>query len=515
VDRRGFLRIGATGLGVAALAPTVGCAPDEPAPSGVFAHGVAAGLHSDSEVVLWTRVDPRVSDVTDLTWEVATDSSMSNIVAAGNVTASPAVDHTAKVLVGGLGADRSWWYRFSAGTAVSPIGRARTLPSPGSSPDSLRLAFASCQHYSAGFYSAWRQVAERDLDAVVFLGDYIYEIGEGPLGVRWEPFSVALTLDDYRKRYRLYRSDPDLQAAHAAHPWTLVWDDHEVFNDHDAALLAADPARAAAAHQAWFEYLPVWPTDGTQIYRSFRWGKLAELTMTDTRQYRSEHLPASPIGTLLDDAYLNPDRSIYGETQRQWLFDTLASAQHDGVRWKLLGNQVMVAPLRLVDLDEPIWRQLDPNLPPHQGLYLATEAWDGFPAERERMLEFLSTEAIGDVIVLTGDYHAFFQAAIHRDMDDPTSPVLAQEFVVSSISSTPFNLVEPITEAFNGGTIPATPPFAYSDTNRNGIGYVTVTPTEATVTFSAHDARSTAVPSPAAAWTMAAGDPTATRVTPT
>lgn len=203
MDRRGFLRIGATGLGVAALAPTVGCAPDEPAPSGVFAHGVAAGLHSDSEVVLWTRVDPRVSDVTDLTWEVATDSSMSNIVAAGNVTASPAVDHTAKVLVGGLGADRSWWYRFSAGTAVSPIGRARTLPSPGSSPDSLRLAFASCQHYSAGFYSAWRQVAERDLDAVVFLGDYIYEIGEGPLGVRWEPFSVALTLDDYRKRYRL------------------------------------------------------------------------------------------------------------------------------------------------------------------------------------------------------------------------------------------------------------------------------------------------------------------------
>ncbi len=511
MKRRDFLRLSATGAGAAALLPVAGCAPEPAAPTTPFSCGIASGLHSETAVVLWTRLDPRLTDSATVDWALASDPALTNVVATGTAAAPLDHDHCVKVLVDGLDADGEYWYQFTVGDVVSAVGRTRTLPAAGSSPTSLTMAFTSCQMYSAGYYGAWREIAGQDLDAVLFLGDYIYEMGLGPIGVRWESFSPAHTADDYRAKYRLYKSDPDLQAAHAAHPWLLIWDDHEVFNDHDAALLAADQPRADAAHQTWFDYQPVMPIDGFQIYRSLRWGDLGEIVLTDSRQYRDKHLDTTVIGALYDAAYTDPNRSILSAPQRQWLFDTLDESQADGIRWKLLANQVLMAPLRILDLDEPQLRALDPSLPKHAGLYTSLDGWDGFPAERDVVLGHLASAGISDVVILTGDFHSFFQAALRADYDDAASPVVANEFLTSSISSTPFSLVEDLNEGANNGTMVTHPQFGFVDLHHNGYGIIRCTPDATTVTFRTNNAATNNATTDAATWTIATGDTTAVR----
>ena len=292
MDRRAFLKAGTVGLGgLWLVGPGCSPPPDYAPPSNgtPFTLGVLSGLHSPTETVLWTRLDPNAAPgASSITWQVATDPAMVTIVESGTTAVGSESDFTAKVLVGGLEPDRSYWYRFAVDGVASPVGRARTLPRPDALPDRLNLAYASCQEWSAGWYNAWRGIAAEDVDAVVWLGDYIYESGGfTPLiDVRRDTVGGSDDLASYRAKYRLYRSDPLLQAGHAAHPLVPVWDDHEFKNDYNSWSLVDDAARGRDAYRAWFEYMPVWPIDGTRIHRRLRWGRLAELTMLDTRQFR-------------------------------------------------------------------------------------------------------------------------------------------------------------------------------------------------------------------------------------
>jgi alkaline phosphatase D len=504
VDRRGFLRASA-GLGGVALlggcvlpegfGPPVYVPPSDGTP---FTLGVASGLHSASEVVLWTRVEPSLADgASTLGWTIASDPTMETVVASGTVEVSAASDHTAKVLVGGLQPDRSYWYRFGIAGAQSPLGRARTLPAAGAVTP-LRLAFCSCQNWQSGWYNAWEGIAAEDLDAVVFLGDYIYEsAGSAGIGdVRRDPVGESATLETYRAKYRLYRSDPSLRRAHAAHPLVPVWDDHEFkdnFNRYDVEV--EDPARAQAGFRAWFEYMPVWPIDGFRIHRSLRWGSVGELFLLDTRQYRDiqadgheAHGSFVGAGRTIRTAAA-PDRSILGASQRAWLLDGLEGAQGDGVAWKLVGNQVMISPLRIADLDEPIFRQLDPTRPRHDGIYLNMDDWDSYLWERDLLLAHLHDRKIGDVGVLTGDVHSFWQASVRVDFDDLGSPFVLNEFVGGSISSTGPGILGDGARSIEPAPPAWSPPFRYVDFRRNGYGVVSVTPDRMTVAYRVCDVK--------------------------
>ena len=512
MDRRNFLRVSATGAGLAALGGTaLACAPATTPLTGVFSLGVASGLHSDSEAVLWTRVDQQNAPlVTSVGWELADSPTFANILQTGTAAVSAAADGCVKVLVGGLASDTSYWFRFNGGSATSPVGRARTIPSATATPASLKIAFASCQSYTSGFYGAWRDIAAQDVDFVLFLGDYIYESIAIQLlrSVRPEPTADVNTLDLYRAKYRLYRSDPDLKAAHAAHPLVPVWDDHEIQNDYDKTVFSTDPVRAAAAYQAWFEYMPVWPIAGNQIYRNLRWGNLGEVFCLDSRQYRDEHL-GTPLLGILGLQVMTGDlqatgRSMLGTDQRQWLLDGLDQAQSDGVTWKLIGNQVMIAPLRIQDGDTPAARAADPSLPKHAGLYLGTDSWDGFGWERDLILGHLDTAGVHDVAFLTGDDHAFYGVALTTDFDNDTAPKVAYEYTGGSITS-PSGITE---NALAGGfaTFPTFPAFDYGEIRKNGYGLAVCTPTEMQVTFMELDCTTAAgMPSPAVRFTTTPG----------
>ena len=522
--RRDFLRLGAGGVGAVALGSATACAPTGPAgpptPVDLYSMGIASGLHSPTEIVCWTRSEPLLSAGHDLVLEVATDATMTDLVWTSTHTPSAAADHTVKVKPDGLTTDTVYWYRFredGGANRLSPVGRARTLPAPGAAVSSLSLAYASCQNYANGFYAAWRHIASQPVDAVLFLGDYIYEAESiHAFGVvRAEPNTTCATLTDYRERYRLYKSDADLQLAHAAHPFVPIWDDHEVHNDYDKLVFVHDPLRAAAAYQAWFEYQPVWPVDGTRTYRDLRWGNLGSIFMLDTRQYRDGHSDGTPLvgPRALGPFEASPERSILGLPQRSWLLDGLDAAQADDVPWKLIGNQVLIAPLRTIDLDTPENRALDPNLVKHAGFYSSSsfDTWDGFPVERDMLLAHLNGNAIENTTFLTGDYHAFWAAGVTPDFDDPSAPIVANDYATGAISSAggAFNEI-----FMSGGTgaLGFTPGFDYMDLFRNGYGLVEADHSELRVTFYAHDARFlSAVPVPVVRFTQTPGNPIASK----
>jgi alkaline phosphatase D len=518
--RREFLKAGASGVGVAATGGlAAACAPMVPTvPVTTWSAGIASGLHSPTELVLWTRVDPGAEPgTTSVDWEVATDPAFATIVASGTAAVSTASDSTVKVLAGGLSPATDHWYRFVLPASTSPVGHARTMPAPGDAVSGFTFAFASCQAYACGYYGAWRDIAARDLDAVLFLGDYIYEAATIQLlgKVREEGTVEAKTLAQYRAKYRLYKSDPDLQAAHAAHAFMLTWDDHEIHNDYDKTVFILEPQRAADAYQAWFEYQPVWPTDGTRIYRDVRWGDLGHLFVLDTRQYRDDHSPGAPLIGIrpLGQAEVVPTRTILGADQKAWLLGGLADAQADGVPWKLIGNPTMIAPIRVVDLDTPENRALDPNLIKHAGFYTNSnfDSWDGFPVERDAVLSQLATGGIENVSFLSGDYHSFWQAGLTPDFDDPTAPVVANDFAAGAISSAGGAFTE---NALYGGHPTTSPTFSFIDTTSNGYGLVEGTSAELAVTYLAFNAQyRSATPQPKVRFTLTPGDPIPT-ITP-
>ena len=514
MDRRGVLRLGAGGGLAVALGAATSCAPEPVAPTRVFSQGIASGLHSHTEVVLWSRVAPELAggDLS-VAWEVATDDSFSSVVAHGTAVAAAGADHTVKVLVGGLDPNRSYWYRFRHSAEDSRTGRARTLPAPGSPVGSMSFAFASCQSYNAGYYAAWRDVATRDVDAVLFLGDYIYEsalinlLGAARSG---DLVNTATTLEDYRAKYRIYKTDPDLQAAHEAHPFVPIWDDHEVFNDYNREVFVDEPLRAAGAYQAWFEYQPVWPISGTRIHRDLPWGDLGHVFMLDGRQYRDPHRSdALPVGAMPITSYETAvGRTLLGDQQRDWLLDGLTAASAAST-WKVIGNPVMISPLRVLDLDTPELRAQDPDLPKHAGFYTnsAFDSWDGFVWERDLLLSHLAAGGIENTVFVTGDYHSFWQSGLTPDFDDEAAPLVANEFAAGAISSGGGAINENVLfgGAENG---PYQPGFNFINGSHNGYGLLEATPTEMTVSYLANNATSaTMVPGPIARFTLEAGDP--------
>jgi alkaline phosphatase/alkaline phosphatase D len=361
------------------------------------------------------------------------------VVAAGTVTTGPARDHTVKVEVGGLVAARVYWYRFGMDGVWSPVGRTATTAAADSAVALLRAGVVSCSNWEAGFFAAYRHLAARgDLDVVIHLGDYLYEYGTGQFGAGGSvvrpvaPAHEVLTLADYRIRHGLYKTDPDLRALHAAVPWVITWDDHEVANDqwsggadnHTPATEGDYAARLAAARQAYFEWMPVRVGPGGRIFRRVRYGRLAELSMLDLRSYRSKQAS----GAAVDD----PARTIAGDDQMSWLKSGLAAST---AQWKLVGNPVMIA--RLDVGAAPAWL-LGPLAKllgiPENGGVLSTDQWDGYNADRNELVDHLRANQVRNAVFLTGDIHTSWANEVTTRATGSSNPAAA-EFVVPSVTS--------------------------------------------------------------------------------
>src|SRR5690606_28830544 len=323
-------------------------------------------------------------------------------------------------------ADRVYWYRFVSGGEVSPIGRTRTAPAVDAQPDRFKLAFASCQHYETGHYTAHRHLAEEDLNLVIFLGDYIYEGGINQRAVRKHTSPEITTLDDYRGRYALYKTDANLQAAHAAFPWTVTWDDHEVDNNYAGEISQDDDPvelflqRRAAAYQAYYEHMPPRRTfmprvPDLRLYRRLRFGNLLELTMLDTRQYRTDQPCGDSVTPPCTQTYA-PEATILGSEPEQWLFDGLGRS---AARWNLLGNQLPMAEIDRVAGPERAYQM---------------DQWSGYVQSRDRLMAFLQERRVSNPIVATGDVHRNWVAELQLDPTRLTSPTVGTEFVGTAMT---------------------------------------------------------------------------------
>jgi alkaline phosphatase D len=426
-SRRRFLK------GVAALAVSTPPFCSARAQTYPFALGVASGYPSPSGFTLWTRLNG-FQVPAPVKWEIASDEAMRNIVIAGEETARAEWAHSVHVDVQGLAPQRAYWYRFSAGDAQSPIGRTRTAPGAGAAVERLRFAFASCQQYEQGYYGAYRHIVADEPDFIAFLGDYIYESTWGKEHVRSHGAPRPYTLEDYRARYALYKSDPDLQAAHAACPWLVIWDDHEVDNDYADDRpedgMAREPflLRRAAAYRAYYEHMPL-PArmrprgPDLRLHTEVNWGSLARLYMLDTRQHRSWQACPRPKRTggsnTVDvetcTALAAPGRSMLGRAQERRLENALRDS-HAG--WNVLAQTTRMSQ----------WDQK-----PGTGRLAWTDGWDGYPAARGRLLSALKNSA--NPVVIGGDVHLFHVAQLKENFDDPDSPTVASEFVGTSITS--------------------------------------------------------------------------------
>jgi alkaline phosphatase D len=495
--RRGFVKA----VVASAAVPWSGCgssgdpdAPEdtipEPSPSEqadrVFPQGIASSDPRPDGVLLWTRVEPPAADEAAVVrWYVALDEAFTEPVATGELVAEPEVDHTVRVRLVDLQPYTWYWYRFSVegpdGTVTTQTGRTKTAPTADMDVP-VRFAVTSCQEYVGRWYHAWRRLVEREpeLDFVLFLGDYIYESIADP---RFQPLDsprsltlpdgmsldgtpgnlVAVTLADYRALYRQYRSDPELRRVHARYPFVVIWDDHEFSNDgwQDVANefdgergLERDTARRQAATRAWFEHVPVdVPYDGEAAfpsdvvtYRALRYGRHAELLLTDQRYYRDDHLvpeteaelsvgklmPNSALGSRIlalkagfDALEAETPPAMLGEAQERWLVDAVSGSD---ATWKLWASALMMAQL-VLDLREveeapPLLRNV---------FYFKLDQWDGFRTERARILSQLA--GVRDLVVLSGDLHGNYAAHLRPDFDDPSTPATAVELTVTGISS--------------------------------------------------------------------------------
>jgi alkaline phosphatase D len=443
-----------------------------------FSLGVASGAPRPDGFVLWTRLAPEPlstdpetpggmsgGDVT-LGYEIATDDAMQNVVRRGDAVAEQKFAYSVHLDVAGMQSGRPYWYRFKTGDAVSPIGRAITLPAPGGSLDRLRFAFVSCSNYEHGYFSAYRHLTDEHPEVALFLGDYIYDTIEEnkPIVRRHSDGVVATTLPTYRNRYAQYRLDLDLQRLHAEVPAIVTWDDHEVENDYadQWSQWFVEPARfllqRAAAYQAFYEHMPVRPIlshpDGPvmRVYDRFTFGDLLEVSMIDGRQYRSREAcygPPNKGGGHVETndscpERLSPGRSMMGFAQEAWLYEALA---HTKAQWNVIGQDVLMAQ----------YRQKRKNV---EGFW--TDDWDGYPANRTRLLQHIRDSKVPNPVVVGGDIHSFFANDLRVDFDDPASPVVATEFVGTSISSygPPYDLL--------AQTLPDNPHVHFFESRRRG-----------------------------------------------
>lgn len=403
-----------------------------------FALGIASGDPSHDGVVLWTRLAPSPLDPDGglrpepiaVSWEVARDESMREVVRRGEAVATPQLGHSVHVEVDGLEPGRPYWYRFHAGDATSPVGRAVTAPAPSALPDRLRLAFASCAHWETGHYNAYDDMARSPIDLVFHLGDYIYESGARDGQVRKHAGPKLRTLADYRVRHAQYKTDPALQAAHAACPWVVTWDDHEVENNWAGAFSErkdTDPVafleQRACAYQAYYEAMPLRSRSLPQgahmkLYRSIPYGRLATFQVLDTRQYRTDQ-PNDDRPSDLNEAALSPKNTMLGARQADWLKGALLrSTGH----WNVLAQQVMMG---------MVIRARKPGDP---AVY-SMDQWPGYAYERMKLVEFLAERRVPNPVVLTGDIHSSWVNDLRVDDRRHDTPIVATEFVGTSVSS--------------------------------------------------------------------------------
>ena len=441
-----------------------------------FALGVASGEPTPDGMVLWTRLAPQPKEIgggmtsapVAVRWEIAEDPALKRVVGRGEVMAASEAAHSVHVEVAGLKPGRDYWYRFTAGGHESPVGRTRTAPARGASVERLKIAYSSCQKYEAGFYSAHAAIAAEAPDLVLFLGDYIYEKAATDKGVRRHPPTQAADLATYRQRYAWYKADADLQAAHAAAPWMVTWDDHEVADDYanDRAYTTRDPEAflkiRAAAYQAYYEHMPLRRTSmpvGPQmlLYRSLDWGNLAQLQMVDDRQYRAHRTcDAVSEGKRIPadcPERFDPKRSLLGETQERWLQDRFRTTP---ARWNFLGQQTLVSAMKVED-----------------GRY-TNDGWDGYVQTRQRVLEGWRDAKVSNPVALGGDLHCFIAGDLALE---PGGKPIASDFVGGAISSLGRDNVNMAQTLVNN------PHLKFAEGETRGYGRVDLTRKTCMVTF--------------------------------
>ncbi|HTF61856.1 MAG TPA: alkaline phosphatase D family protein [Edaphobacter sp.] len=401
-----------------------------------FQLGVASGDPAWDGFVLWTRLAPDplrgdegLANPIHVRWEVATDESMHHVVKRGQIAAVSELGHSVHVEVSGLKPGRKYFYRFHAGGATSPIGRTKTAPALRSQQDSTKFAFISCQHYENGYYNVHREIAQDDLDVVLFLGDYMYE-HHTKNSVRRHRLDSPSTLDEYRRHHAQYKEDVDLQACHAAHPWLVTFDDHEVednwasTNPGHASPKGEDfLARRVAAFQAYYENMPLriasLPKDNSiKIYRSLPYGQLARFTVVDTRQFRSKQ-PCDD-GRKACAARMDAGKTMMGFEQERWFANVMRSTT---AKWNTVANQVMIAQLKEMPTNggsEPVYNM---------------DQWDGYTAARQRLFAALAAGKPSNPVFVTGDVHQTWVGNLKPDFDVPSSPVVATELVGTSVTS--------------------------------------------------------------------------------
>ncbi|HVY90112.1 MAG TPA: alkaline phosphatase D family protein [Hyphomonadaceae bacterium] len=469
LTRRGALGLGVAGIGAAGLAAceTTG---EGGGASGKFNHGVASGDPTQTNVIIWTRVTPVSAGPISVKWNVSRDPQFKDVVKRGEFVTGPERDYTVKVDVDGLEAGKVYYYWFTSGSASSPGGITRTLPASGLTE--FKMAVVSCSNWPFGFFNGYREIAKRrEIDAVVHVGDYIYEYGvtgyggeDGKkIGRNHEPANECVKLEDYRTRYAQYRSDPDLQAAHAACPWFVTWDDHESANNsyktgaenHQPETEGSWDVRKAAAVKCYLEWMPIRDPDRSlpreAIFRKFDIGDLATLFMLETR------LTARGPDTTIDEVGLAPDnqkqkvaneimakindpnRVMMGSDQERWLADGLKASVAAGKKWQVLGNQVVLAKVKMPDLQK--------GLPPEKyakvsegsrrfwssakyGLPWNLDSWCGFPRSRERLYA-AARAAKARMVALSGDSHTAWANELH----DAQGYRVGVEFSCTAITS--------------------------------------------------------------------------------
>jgi alkaline phosphatase D len=452
--REFFKRSGAGAAVLAATAPLLTTA-DAAVPALRFDHGVASGDPLADRVILWTRVTPATPrPALTLSYIVATDPALTQVVQRGSTKTNPGRDYTAKVDALGLKPGTTYYYRFSCEGVDSPVGRTKTLPTTG--VNSLRFAVVSCSNHAFGYFNAYARIAARaDLDLVMHLGDYLYEYGAGQYGnVRTpEPAHEIVSLDDYRQRHAQYKRDADAQAMHRQHPLVAIWDDHETANNswkggaenHQPATEGDWAARVAAALQAYYEWMPVRPVDVNKPrdnHRGFAYGDLADLLMLEERiNARSEQLTTAVHPTAFgagfattDPGYGDPSRTLLGDAEEAWLVNRLRTTP---AQWKLLGQGVMFAQLKAPGSNQAT----DPGL-----YFINSDQWDGYEPARNRVFAGIKGDAtnapVNNVVVLTGDIHSSWAADLNPNPYNPAAydkatgaGSLAVEFVGTSVTS--------------------------------------------------------------------------------
>jgi alkaline phosphatase D len=481
VSRRHFLR------GAVAMATTSLVTPALRSRAGAqvrftgypFTLGVASGCPLPESVVLWTRLAPEPltgggmePGRVEVHWEIASDEHFHTLVQQGSVWTAHEVGHSVHAEVHGLEPARWYWYRFWVGDDISPVGRTRTAPAPQAPLARFRCAVASCQHYEQGYFSAYRHMAEENLDLVIFVGDYIYESPGRDHLVRRHAGPEPQTLVDYRNRYAQYRTDPDLQRMHTLVPWLMTWDDHEVDNDYaNEQSEHLDPqflVRRAAAYQAYYEHMPLRHSarphgPHARLYDCYPFGTLLQIYMLDDRQYRTpQACPRPGLGgsTVVQAsqcaALRDPTRTLLGAAQETWLMQMLGASQ---TQWNVLAQQTLMA-------------QLDRQPGSEQAFW--TDGWDGYPAARAKLLTFIADTHPANPLVVGGDVHSNWVCDLKPDFDAPRSPVVATELCGTSITSQ--GAPQERTDAVRADN----PHIKFANSDKRGYLYLDLTPERCT-----------------------------------